>query len=67
MTLDTSAMAQLQAALDMARLDMKELGKLEQTEEVIVLAERYAAFLLCGEAAKDVTGVVLPRSSSSGC
>jgi hypothetical protein len=52
MTLDYGAMQQVRAALDMARDDMARVDKLTDTDGVFALAERYAAFLLCGE---DVT------------
>ena len=66
MTLDRDAMAQLVHALDMARIDMDKLGKLTETDEVIRLAERYAAFLLCGNEAKDVMAAFL-RAGQGQC
>jgi len=59
MTLDTTAMHQLVNALDMARADMRALNRLEDTNGIIALAERYAAFLLCGEAPSDVIGALV--------
>ena len=52
--LDRDAMAQLVHALDMARVDADKLGKLADSDALSQLAEKYAEFLLCGNAAKDV-------------
>jgi hypothetical protein len=65
MTLDYGAMQQLRAALDMAREDMAKAGKLSETDAVVALAEKYAAFLLCGEEAASVIAT-LARSRSAG-
>jgi hypothetical protein len=58
-------MHQLVNALDMARADMRVLDRLTDTDAVIALAERYAAFLLCGEAASDIIGGLVRRESSA--
>lgn len=59
-------MHQLVNALDMARADMRALGYMEDTDKVIALAERYAAFLLCGEAPSDVIGEPARKRSGTG-
>jgi hypothetical protein len=64
MTLDVGAMHQLVNALDMERADMKPLDKLADADAVIALAERYAGFLLCGQAPKDVIAGLVRRGSS---
>jgi hypothetical protein len=61
MKLDVGALHQLVNALDMARADMRALDRLENTDAVIALAERYAAFLLCGEAPANVIGELVRR------